>query len=99
VEQFLADLADSVEAARGLGRVEVDPNLLALAQSIDPATLPPEGMAMVLAAAGISLDAAEGEGLPERRAELNAIIEAAPEALVERLLIEVLGQVLRPSAH
>jgi glutamate/tyrosine decarboxylase-like PLP-dependent enzyme len=94
VEQFLADLAASVDAARALGRVEVDPNLLALAASIDPATLPPEAIGMVLAAAGISPD---GDSLPERRATLNAIIDAAPEALVERLLIEVLGGVLRPS--
>jgi sphinganine-1-phosphate aldolase len=109
VEQFLADLAASVEAAGPLGRVEVDPNLLAIARSIDPATLPPEGMAMVLAAAGITIGAggsaedggepAGEQGLPERRATLNAIIDAAPEALVERLLIEVLGQVLRPSAQ
>ena len=94
VEQFLADLADSVEAARAHGRVEIDPNLLALAQSIDPADLPPEAVGMMLSVAGISLDGAD---LPDRRATLNAIIDAAPGPLVERLLIEVLGQVLLPS--
>ena len=53
---------------------------------------------MVLAAAGISLGGdADGEGLPERRATLNAIMDLAPEPLVEWLLIEVLGNVLRPS--
>ncbi len=96
VEQFLADLAASVESARALGRVQVDPNLLAIARSIDVATLPPEAVGMVLAAAGISL---EGDSLPTRRATLNAIIDEAPSALVERLLVEVLGRVLLPSAH
>ena len=52
---------------------------------------------MVLAAAGISLGGDGGEGLPSRRATLNAIMDLAPEPLVEWLLIEVLGNVLRPS--
>jgi hypothetical protein len=96
VEQFLADLAASVQAARAVGRVQIDPDLLALARSIDPAELPPEAVGTMLAVAGISL---EGADLPDRRATLNAIIDAAPGPLVERLLVEVLGQVLRPSAQ
>ena len=54
-DTFLADLAASVEAARALGRVEVDPGLLAMAASLDPASLPPGAVDMVLAAAGISV--------------------------------------------
>jgi len=68
---------------------------LALAGSLDVAALSPAEVAAVLAVAGIDPD---GDGLPERRAMLNAIIDAAPGPLVERLLMEVLGQVLRPSA-
>ena len=94
VDGFLADLAAAVEAARPQGRVGVDENLLALARSIDPASLPPEAVGVMLAQAGISLD---GGGLPERKAMLNAIMDQAPAPLVERLLCEVLGQVLRPS--
>ena len=96
VDSFLADLAASVESARSLGRVEIDPNLLALAATLDPANLPPEAIGMVLSVAGISLD---GNSLPERRATLNAIIDAAPAPLVETLLVTVLGEVLRPSAQ
>jgi hypothetical protein len=100
---FLSDLAASVEAARALGRVEVDPGLLAMAASLDPASLPPGAVDMVLAAAGITLGGDGGgdgdEGLPERRATLNAIMDLAPEPLVEWLLIEVLGNLLRPSAQ
>ena len=95
VGQFLADLAAATEAARRQGRVAVDPGLLALAGSLDVAALSPAEVAAVLAVAGIDPD---GDGLPERRAMLNAIIDAAPGPLVERLLMEVLGQVLRPSA-
>ena len=97
---FLADLAASVEAARTMGRVEVDPGLLAMAASLDPSSLPPGAIDMVLAAAGVSLGGdAGGEGIPDRRATLNAIMDLAPEPLVEWLLIEVLGNVLRPSAQ
>ncbi len=96
VEQFLEDLAASVESARALGRVEIDPGLLALAQSLDVDALSPDEMGAVLQVAGISLDS---DALPERRALLNAIIDAAPKPLVERLLVEVLGGVLRPSSR
>lgn len=94
VDSLLADLAASVAAARPLGRVTIDPGLLALAASVDPADLPPEAIGMVLATAGIAQDGTE---LPQRRATLNTIMDLAPEPLVERLLIEVLGQVLRPA--
>ena len=94
VGTFLADLAASVTAARGQGRVSVDPALLEVAQQIDPTTLTPEAMDLVLAAAGIDLSAG---GLPTRMAEINAIIDAAPPRLVEELLAEVLGRILRPS--
>lgn len=94
VATFLADLAASVAAARGQGRVSVDPALLEVARQIDPATLTPEAMDLVLAAAGIDLSAG---GLPTRRAQINAIIEAAPPRLVEELLAEVLGRILRPA--
>ena len=71
-----------------------------MAASLDPSSLPPGAIDMVLAAAGVSLGGdADGEGIPDRRATLNAIMDLAPEPLVEWLLIEVLGNVLRPSAH
>jgi sphinganine-1-phosphate aldolase len=94
VATFLADLADAVAAARPQGRVEVDPGLLEVARQIDPETLTPEAMDLVLAAAGIDLSVG---GLPTRRAQINAIIEQAPPRLVEELLAEVLGRILRPS--
>lgn len=108
LDVLLADLAASATAARALGRVRVDPGLLSLAAQIDPENLPPEAAGMVLAAAGIGAGprsergvadqaTAGPTGLPERRAALNAIIDAAPPRLVERLLVEVLGQLLLPT--
>ncbi|MCU0263308.1 MAG: hypothetical protein MUF09_06470, partial [Candidatus Nanopelagicales bacterium] len=74
--------------------------LLAMAASLDPSSLPPGAIDMVLAAAGVSLGGdGGGEGIPDRRATLNAIMDLAPEPLVEWLLIEVLGNVLRPSVQ
>ncbi len=49
VEQFLADLAASVESARELGRVVIDPGLLALAESLDVDALSAAEMGAVLA--------------------------------------------------
>ncbi len=103
VATFLADLAASTEAAAAQPRSGVDPQLLAFAQTLDVATLPPEGIALILAAAGLG-GGQDGEGgessagaaLPDRRAEINAIMDEAPQPLVERLLMEVLGQLLTP---
>jgi glutamate/tyrosine decarboxylase-like PLP-dependent enzyme len=106
VPTFLADLRAATEAARGQGRVIVDPNLLAFAQSLDVPSLGDAEMSAILAFAGIGPGGAgrdggagssDGPDLPDRRALINAIIDAAPAPLVERLLIEVLGQLLRPT--
>ncbi|HEX6888673.1 MAG TPA: pyridoxal-dependent decarboxylase, partial [Candidatus Nanopelagicales bacterium] len=81
VPQFLADLRAATEAAAAQPRVAIDPGLLALAASLDAAKLTPQEVGMVLTVAGITPGASE---LPARRAELNAIIDAAPGPLVER---------------
>lgn len=96
VGAFLSDLAASTAAARALGRVTVDSALLAMARGIDVASLTPAMVDLILGAAGLHLDA--DASLPSRRAELNAIIDQAPGPLVERLLLEVVGQILRPRA-
>ncbi|MCU0302294.1 MAG: pyridoxal-dependent decarboxylase [Candidatus Nanopelagicales bacterium] len=110
VPAFLDDLRAATDAARGQGRVIIDPNLLALAQSLDVPRLTDAEMGAILAFAGIGAGGAAGVAdggaaggpvggpdLPDRRAMMNAIIDAAPAALVERLLIEVLGQLMRPT--
>jgi glutamate/tyrosine decarboxylase-like PLP-dependent enzyme len=88
VDAFLADLRDSVEAARLLPRATPDPNLVAFAAAMNPADLTPDLIGAALAGLGIG---GEGGGLPERMAPINALMGALPPAITERLLVEILG--------
>jgi glutamate/tyrosine decarboxylase-like PLP-dependent enzyme len=94
VEQFLDDVRSSVHAARAIGRAEPDPSLVAAGATIDVATLTPEAVGGLLAIAGLD---APGGGLPDRMAEVNALLDAVPPELVERLLVEVVMRVYRPA--
>ncbi len=92
--EFLADLAASVGAARAAGPVVVDPAVASFAAALDPSTLTSEQFAGLLAAAGLG----SGAGLPDRMAPINALLATAPPALRERLLLEFLGALYVPSA-
>lgn len=94
VDMFLADMAASVEAARAIGRAVPDENLVAAGASIDVDALTPEMMDGLLSLAGLN---EPGGGLPARMAPVNALLDAVPPALVERLLIEVILRVYQPS--
>ncbi len=95
LDGFVAALRDAVEAARRLGRVDPDPGLVAMAASLDPATLADATVDGLLALAGLGGGGADGREslLPERMAEVNALLEAVPPALVERLLVAVMNRV------
>ncbi|NIH83969.1 pyridoxal phosphate-dependent decarboxylase family protein [Amycolatopsis granulosa] len=90
--EFLADLAASVGAARAAGPVTVDENVAAFVAALDADTLTGEQFAGLLTAAGMG----GGAGLPDRMAEINALLGAAPPPLRERLLREFLGMLYRP---
>jgi len=94
VDAFLSDIRESVEAARTVGRAEPDPNLVAAGAGIDVAALTPPMMDGLLRLAGLD---EPGSGMPARMAPVNALLDAVPPALVERLLIEVILRVYRPS--
>ncbi len=94
VDRFLSDLRASAQAARAIGRAEPDENLVAAGNSLDVDALTPEMMDGLLSLAGLS---EPGGGLPERMAPVNALLDAVPGELVERLLIEVILRVYRPS--
>jgi sphinganine-1-phosphate aldolase len=91
VEALLADLAACVETARGV--TGGDPALLEAVAALDPDSLGDDVLGTLLPLAGIE----PGEGLPERMAGINALLEAMPSRLRERLLIEFLGLLLTPS--
>ncbi|MER6329329.1 aminotransferase class V-fold PLP-dependent enzyme [Streptomyces sp. NPDC001034] len=87
VGPLLADLAESVAAARACEPVTVDPSLAELAATLDPDTLAPEDVAGFLAFAGL-----DGEqGLPSRMAPVLALLDALPTRLKERMLTEFVG--------
>ncbi|HSO64742.1 MAG TPA: aminotransferase class V-fold PLP-dependent enzyme [Ornithinibacter sp.] len=96
VTELLGSLADAVAAAREAGPVTVDPGLAALVAAIDPAPLDDEGFGRLLGAAGLA--GADGSlALPERRAPVNALLDACPAALREALLLGVLDRLSRPT--
>lgn len=89
---FLTDLADAVAAAREAGPVVVAEEMRTLIGAIDADTLTAEQFEGLLQAAGLDVTG----GLPDRMAQVNALLEAAPARLRERVLLEFLGLLYRP---
>jgi glutamate/tyrosine decarboxylase-like PLP-dependent enzyme len=93
VEELLVDLAKAVEDSRGV--TAGDPALLAAVRDLDPESLGDDVLGTLLPLAGIE----PGEGLPERMAAINALLEQMPMRLRERILVEFLGQLFTPDAE
>lgn len=94
-EGFLVALQSSVEAALAAGPVPVDPGVVDLLRTLDASTLGDDEFDILLAAGGL---ATGGElGLPERMAPVNALLDAAPPALREAVLVAFLDRLARPS--
>ncbi|RIV34145.1 pyridoxal phosphate-dependent decarboxylase family protein [Micromonospora radicis] len=91
--EFGPDLAEAVTAAGVTGPVTLPPELLALAGALSPEALTADLVAGL--AAGLGLGA--GGGLPERMAPVNTLLDAAAPALRERLLVEFVSLLQRPS--
>jgi len=91
--EFLDDLASAVDAARAAGPADVAPQLVETIAALDPETLTPEQFTSLLAGAGLGA----GGALPKQMAPINALLAVAPAALRERLLLEFLGSVYRPT--
>jgi glutamate/tyrosine decarboxylase-like PLP-dependent enzyme len=95
VPDFVAALEDSVDAVRARGPVQVPGELAAAAAAIDPATLDDASFDGLLQVAGLSGEDG-GLALPDRMAQVNALLDVAPPALREALLLAVLDRLLRP---
>ncbi|HYF71245.1 MAG TPA: aspartate aminotransferase family protein, partial [Nocardioides sp.] len=96
VEELLSALRASVEAAVRTGPVEVDPGIAAFIEALDPATLSDDDFDGLLAAAGLVGGSQEGLDLPERMAEVNAMLDLASPAMREALLVAFLDRLARP---
>ncbi|GAA2195605.1 pyridoxal phosphate-dependent decarboxylase family protein [Micromonospora lupini] len=105
VAEFGPDLAAAVEAAHAAGPVRLPAELAALVGALTPEALTPD--LVVGLAAGLGLgDGGPGTGdgdgpgagpLPERMALVNTLLDAASPALRERLLVEFVGLLQRPT--
>jgi sphinganine-1-phosphate aldolase len=92
VDELLVALASAVEAARAAGPVEVQPELRAAAQGLDPDRVDEAGFDALLSMAGLE----PGAGLPERMAPVQAILDACPARVREALLVAFLDRLMRP---
>ncbi|GIF76695.1 pyridoxal phosphate-dependent decarboxylase family protein [Asanoa siamensis] len=96
VAEFGTALAAAVAAARAAGPAQLPPEVLALVTALDPAALTSEVVAGLAAGLGLGGDGT-GRPLPERVAAVNTLLDAAPVPVRERLLVEFLGLLQRPT--
>ncbi|GAA1518827.1 pyridoxal phosphate-dependent decarboxylase family protein [Kribbella lupini] len=89
-------LTTATQAAQASGPVQVSPDLAAAATALDPSTLDEAAFDGLLTIAGLGDTAATGT-LPTRMAPVNALLDVAPPALREALLIAFLDRLMRPA--
>ncbi|NYI78107.1 pyridoxal phosphate-dependent decarboxylase family protein [Nocardioides panzhihuensis] len=104
VPEFLEALGEAVAAAVAGGPVTVDPGVAEFIASLDPLTLSDDDFDGLLVAAGLigadSGDPSTSSGhrlaLPQRMAEVNAMLDLATPAMREALLVAFLDRLTRP---
>ncbi len=97
IGELLDALGESVAAAVAAGPVAVDEGVVAFIAALDPAALSDADFDGLLAASGLVGEAADGAlALPERMAEINAMLDLASPAMREALLIAFLDRLARP---
>jgi glutamate/tyrosine decarboxylase-like PLP-dependent enzyme len=96
VDEFLAALRESVAAAQRAGPVSVDPGVVAFIEALDPTALSDADFDGLLAASGLVGAGEGGLALPERMAEVNALLDVADPAMREALLVAFLDRLTRP---
>ncbi|WP_395690917.1 pyridoxal phosphate-dependent decarboxylase family protein [Nocardioides sp.] len=95
VDDFLASLAESVATAQASGPVAVDPGVAAFIAALDPATLTSDDFDGLLAASGLAGGEPGALDLPDRMAEVNAMIDLASPAMREALVLAFLDRLYR----
>lgn len=97
VGDFLDALAAATAAAQSAGPVTVDPEVVAFIETLDPATLSDADFDGLLAASGLlGSSPADELVLPDRLAEVNALLDVAAPSMREALLIAFLDRLSRP---
>lgn len=101
VEELLGALGKAVAAAVAAAPVTVDPGVAAFIAELDPRTLSDDDFDGLLLAAGLIGADEPGGGqsdlaLPQRMAEVNAMLDLATPAMREALLVAFLDRLTRP---
>jgi glutamate/tyrosine decarboxylase-like PLP-dependent enzyme len=97
VPEFLQALDEAVAAAVEAGPIAVPSELAHAAAALDPATLDAAAFDGLLQVAGLA--GGDGElALPRRMAPVNALLNVAPAALREALLVAFVDRLTRPGA-
>jgi glutamate/tyrosine decarboxylase-like PLP-dependent enzyme len=99
VSGFGSDLVAAVAAARASGPVSIHAGLLEFAADLTPDQLTTDTVAALAVGLGFSLAASEAGGspLPERRAAINTLVEAASIPVREALFGAFLSLLQRPT--
>jgi hypothetical protein len=96
VPELLTDMADAVAEAVAEPTPPPDPEIVALLQSIDPDALDDDTFELLLAGGGLaSGGAGDAPEVPSETAGINALLEACPAPLAERVLIEYFNRLYR----
>ncbi|GAB3255730.1 aminotransferase class V-fold PLP-dependent enzyme [Alteromonas gracilis] len=96
VEEFLTALGRAVPRAVEAGPVRIEDDVIAFVAALDPATLGEDELDGLLAALGLGAGDGSAPALPERMAEINALLDLASPPLREALLSAYLDRLLRP---
>ncbi|WP_246210567.1 hypothetical protein [Nocardioides piscis] len=97
LDDFTSALRESVVAAQAAGPVTVDRGVVDFIAALDPHALTDADFDGLLAASGLVGEGADGSlALPERMAEVNAMLDVAAPAMREALLIAFLDRLSRP---
>ncbi len=99
IDDLLVALRESVEAAVAAGPVTVDPEVAAFIAALDPAALSDADFDGLLIAAGLvgAGDRQRDLALPDRMAEVNAMLDLASPRMREALLVAFLDRLQRPT--
>ncbi|MDF1604903.1 aminotransferase class V-fold PLP-dependent enzyme [Nocardioides sp. YIM 152315] len=99
VDDLLAALRQSVAAAAAAGPVTVDADVAAFIEALDPTALTDADFDGLLVAAGLVGDPTGGADLtlPDRMADVNAMLDLASPRMREALLVAFLDRLQRPT--
>ncbi|GAB2601582.1 pyridoxal phosphate-dependent decarboxylase family protein [Kribbella endophytica] len=96
LDELVDALTTATHSAQTSGPVHISPDLAAAATALDPSTLDDAAFDGLLSIAGLATTAATGT-LPTQMAPINALLDVAPPALRETLLIAFLDRLMRPA--